>query len=167
MVKLLTSQEVSMKRVHVLAAAGLAALVLAPAAGAAGEPAAFATATRGSLNVVSEVIVVPRAVLLFGGWFNEAVPCNQFRRLVVVGRLEYRARGGGFRIIRREKTAVRMNCAEGGPNLGFTIKAAPNELSCPDGTWQPGRYSFLTRTTHLASGMRSIASLDWEVTGTC
>ena len=158
-----------MKRFQILVAstAALSALVLAPTGAAAGEPAAFATAARGTLHVVSEVIVEPRSALLFGGWFNEAIPCSEFRRLVVVGRLEYRAPGGGFRIIRREKTGVRMNCAEGGPNLGTTIKAAPNELSCPDGTWQPGRYFFLTRTLHKASEIRSIASLDWEITGTC
>jgi hypothetical protein len=158
-----------MKRIHVLAvaAAVVAALSAAPSAGAAGEPAAFSTAARGTLNVVSEAIVEPKLVLLFGGWFNEGISCSEFRRLVVVGRLDYRAPGGGRRTIRREKTGVRMNCAEGGPNLGFTIKATPNELDCPDGTWQPGRYTFLTRTVHKASRLRSIVTLDWEITGTC
>ncbi len=76
------------------------------------------------------------------------------------------ASGPTKRVVRNRKGRV-GNCSEGGPNLGFTIKAKRHGLACADGTWRPGTYSFITRTTHRASKLRAIGSLTWEKTGTC
>ena len=59
------------------------------------------------------------------------------------------------------------NCAEGGPNVGFTIFAKPNGFACPNGNWRPGDYSFLTRTTELASGLQATAVLILTRTAAC
>jgi hypothetical protein len=102
-----------------------------------------------------------------GGWLNEAIPCTEFRRLVVRMRIDYVSPGGAARAIIREKTGVRQNCAEGGPNLGFFVKAAPNRLACPNGRWKPGDYTFTTRTTHKASRLRATGSVFYVRTGSC
>ena len=60
-----------------------------------------------------------------------------------------------------------MNCAEGGPNLGFHRTAASVGLACADGRWKPGRYDFVTRTKHIASGLVALGTLSWIRRGTC
>ena len=51
------------------------------------------------------------------------------------------------------------NCAEGGPNVGFTLNARANGFGCPNGKWRPGDYSFTTRTVEQASGLEATAVL--------
>jgi hypothetical protein len=62
---------------------------------------------------------------------------------------------------------VVANCAEGGPNMGFTFSARRLGMACPSGAWKPGRYSLATTTKHLASGLEAIASLGWVKRGSC
>lgn len=131
------------------------------------EPATFATARKGSLDVTSSILVTSKAVDQYGGWTDESKPCTAFRTLRVRAEIHFtRPSGTGQNRIRTRRSAM-MNCAEGGPNLGFSQTAASGSFACPDGRWKPGRYDFVTRTTHLASGLVSIASLSWIRRGTC
>ena len=60
-----------------------------------------------------------------------------------------------------------MNCAEGGPNVGFTFSPAEVDMACPNGSWKPGRYDFLTRTRHVRSGVVAVATLSWTKKKAC
>jgi hypothetical protein len=148
----------------VLAAVG--ALVLPTAAGA--EIAAFSEAKRGNLRVLSSVLLTRGAVEMMGGWLNPARPCAAERRLRVVATI-YRTRGNTSSVTRDRVTRRVMNCAEGGPNLGFQFDAETTEprLACPNGSWRPGRYDFVIRTKHLANGLVSVASLSWTKQRRC
>jgi hypothetical protein len=114
------------------------------------------------------VLLTRGAVDMMGGWLNDSRPCTAERRLRVVARI-YRTRGNSTSVTRDSVTRRVMNCAEGGPNLGFQFDAETTEprLACPDGTWRPGRYDFVTRTKHLASGLVSVASLSWTKRKRC
>ncbi|HLM33168.1 MAG TPA: hypothetical protein VK285_03800 [Gaiellaceae bacterium] len=134
---------------------------------AAAEPGTFATARKGALDVTSSIFVTSRAVDQFGGWTDETKACTAFRTLRVTTEI-FRTRpdGTGQHRIKVRQAPV-MNCAEGGPNLGFSRTAASVGLSCPDGRWKPGRYDFVTRTKHLASGLVALGTLSWIRRGTC
>lgn len=134
---------------------------------ASAEPATFATARKGSLDVTSSIFVTSKAVDQLGGWVDDSKPCTAFRALRVRAEIHFtRPNGTGLHRIRIRRSAT-MNCAEGGPNLGFTQAAASGGFACPDGRWKPGRYDFVTRTTHLASGLVSLGTLSWFRRGTC
>jgi hypothetical protein len=152
----------SRRTVAVVAAFGALALPTAAAA----ETSVFAEATDGDLRVLSSVLLTRMAVDMMGGWLNDAQPCTTERRLRVVVRI-FRTRGGTTTQFSDRVTARRMNCAEGGPNLGFQLDAADTGFACPNGTWRPGRYDFVTRTKHLASDLVSVASLGWNKRGAC
>jgi hypothetical protein len=153
-----------MSRKTLTAGAALVALALPTAAAA--ETSAFAEAKRGQLRVLSSVLLTWRAVDMMGGWLHGGQPCTTERRLRVVVQV-FRTRGGTTNDFRDSVTAKRMNCAEGGPNLGFQLDAADTGFACPNGAWRPGRYDFVTRTKHLASGVVSVASLGWNKQATC
>jgi hypothetical protein len=152
----------------VLLASLVAAVVLATGAPAAaqGEPAAFASTERGSLRVVSGAFVSPSSTDLRGVWLDETLGCDQWRGLRVSVLID-RVRAGRTTRIQRARSSAVRNCAEGGPNFGFTLRARGIGLACPDGTWQPGIYTFVVRTTHRASGLTSVLSLAWENTEAC
>jgi hypothetical protein len=134
---------------------------------ASAEPGTFATARKGSLDVTSSIFVTSKAVTLLGGWTDESKPCTAFRAIRVRGEIHFtRPNGTGQHRIRTRRRAM-MNCAEGGPNFGFSRTAAGAGMACPDGRWKPGRYDFVTRTRHLASGLLSIASLSLVRRGAC
>jgi hypothetical protein len=137
------------------------ALALPATAGA--EISTFSEAKLGELRVLSSVLLTRGAVDMMGGWLNEARPCTAERRLRVVARI-YRTRGNATSVTGDNVTRRMMNCAEGGPNLGFQFDA---RFACPDGSWKPGRYEFVTRTRHLASGLVSVASLGWTKRKPC
>ena len=144
-----------------LLVAGLVAaatLAAAPTASAVRDPGTFATARDGQLIVVSSALVSARTVEMMGGWNDEALACDQWRRLDVRILID-RVRGGTTQRVRRQVTQARRNCAEGGPNLGFVLTAASIGMACPDGTWRPGHYDFVTDTFHRARRLRAIASL--------
>ena len=134
---------------------------------ASAEPGTFATARKGSLDVTSSIFVSSKAVDQFGGWTDETVLCTAFRTLRVTTEI-FRTRpdGTGQHRIKVRQAPV-MNCAEGGPNLGFHRTAASVGLACADGRWKPGRYDFVTRTKQIASGLVALGTLSWIRRGTC
>jgi hypothetical protein len=153
---------------NLLIALGLAATALsaAPAASAQTEPGTFATARRGPLIVSSSALVSARNVEMMGGWNNDTLPCDVFRRLDVRILID-RVRVGTTNRVRRLRSSPVRNCAEGGPNFGFSIRASNVGLACADGTWRPGIYTFVTNTLHRASNLRAIATLFFEVRNPC
>jgi hypothetical protein len=153
-----------MSRTSIAAAAALVALALPTAAAA--ETSVFAEAKKGQLRVLSSVLLTRKAVDMRGGWLHDGQSCTTERRLRVVVDV-VRTRGGSTSGFSRLRTAKRMNCAEGGPNLGFHLDAADTGFACPNGTWRPGRYEFVTKTKHLASGVVSVASLGWTKQAAC
>jgi hypothetical protein len=150
----------------IAAAVAVASLAIAPAAAAAADPGTFASARRGSLLVVSSALVGNRNAEMMGGWTNDNVACTAFRRLTVKILID-RVRGGTTNRVQRMKSGLVQNCAEGGPNFGFFIRASNVGLACPDGTWRPGRYDFVTNTIHRTSRLRAIASLFFRITDPC
>jgi hypothetical protein len=147
-----------------IAAAAAALALSAPAALGANEPTAFATATSGNLNVVSDVLLAAASAEMKGVWFNDARPCSETRRLRVEVEVFY-SRGTTTSRVRLAKTGRVANCAEGGPNFGFVFRPARHGLACPNGKWKPGSYSFLTTAKDLRSGLAASASLLWQKTG--
>jgi hypothetical protein len=148
------------------AAVAAASLTTAPAAAAAVDPGTFAAAQRGSLLVASSALVGNRNAEMMGGWTNDNVACTAFRRLTVKLLID-RVRSGRTTRVQRRKSGLVQNCAEDGPNFGFSIRAANVGLACPDGSWRPGRYTFVTNTLHHNSGVRAIASLFFRITDPC
>jgi hypothetical protein len=146
----------------VLALGSVAAAMLAattPTASAATDPGTFATARDGNLIVVSSVLVTARRVEMMGGWNNESQSCNVERRLDVEILID-RVRAGNTTRFVDEISAPVQNCAEGGPNLGFQLRASDLGMACAtSGKWRPGHYSFVTDTLHRRRGLRAIASL--------
>lgn len=148
-----------------LLAAVLAGLLgSAVAAQAAGEPEVFASAKRGSLSVTSGVLVGPKAADLRGVWLDETRPCSETRTLEIEAEIDYVPTGK--RVVKQGsfKTA---NCAEGGPNMGWTITAKAAGFACPNGTWKPGRYALVTKTLDTKSKLKAIASVGWAKSGSC
>jgi hypothetical protein len=150
----------------------LAVLILLAAsaalAQAAGEPSAIADAHLGTLHVTSAVYVGPKSVDLMGVWQDSKFACTANRRMRIKGEVDYIPfRGHPSRPFVRTKTFVDVNCAEGGPNVGFTVTARKLGLACPNGTWKPARYNFLTRTTEPKSDLAATASVNWARPGHC
>ncbi len=54
------------------------------------------------------------------------------------------------------------NCAEGGPNMGFTLAAKAIGYGCPNGRWKPGQYTFVTVAVDHRKRLRAVASVGWE-----
>jgi hypothetical protein len=141
-------------------------LLLGVAAVATGEPTAFGTARLGSLTVTASVLVSAKAVDMRGVWNDPKVPCTTSRRLRVRVLVDRVASGKTKRVV-RSGTFADTNCAEGGPNVGFTIKARSAGFACPNGRWKPGLYHFLTRAKEPARGLEASASLDWTNRRSC
>ena len=154
-----------MRRFLIIAAVAFGALAVALPASA--EPEVFASAVDGDLMVSSSILVSGRATDMRGGWVKESLPCSTIRRLKVAIIVERVPGSGGARVVRKSKSRLVMNCAEGGPNMGFNLTARSLGMNCPDGRWKPGRYSLATTTTHLATGLKAIASLGWRKSGAC
>jgi hypothetical protein len=153
--------------VRLLVAAVAVLLGSAPLASAAGEPSTFAAARLGSLTVTSSVLVSPTAVEMRGVWQDTKRPCTATRRLSVRAQVDrVDAAGKTHRLIftRGFKDA---NCAEGGPNVGFSLTAKMLVSACPDKQWKPGIYTFVTTTTEPVRKLKAIASLSWQKSGPC
>jgi hypothetical protein len=151
-----------------LIAAGLAVagIVAATAAAAGPEKTASGIARSGDLRVMSSAIMLPRAADLRGGWLNEAIACTETRTLRVTVEIFW-SRGSSTRRVTRTRTVTVDNCAEGGPNVGFTLNARANGFGCPNGNWRPGDYSFNTTTVEQASGLEATAVLILTRTARC
>lgn len=157
-------------RRSILAAAGalVALAAAAPAQGALSPPTVFSEARQGDLRVFSSVLVFRTGVDMRGGWLNEAIGCDQWRRLRVRTLVVFSPPGASrSRIVAKKRTGVVQNCAEGGPNLGFTRSAASLGFACANGRWRPGSYDFVTTTRHVATGLLSAASVGWRVRNAC
>jgi hypothetical protein len=140
--------------------------VLGAAAVAAGEPSTFGIARLGSLTVTASVVIGPKDVDMRGVWNDPKVPCTVSRRLRVRVLID-RVVGGKTQRVRRSGTFRDANCAEGGPNVGFTLKAHAIGLACPNGRWKPGLYHFLTRAREPKRQLEASASLDWTNNRRC
>jgi hypothetical protein len=153
-----------MRRTLLVIAVLTAALALNATASAAIN--AFAEARRGNLHVLSSVLVSAKSVDMRGGWFNESLSCSTSRKLrvhVQVQRTTAHSSGG----VAMVKTGGVMNCAEGGPNFGFTLSPTDAGMACSDGSWKRGHYDFLTRTRHVRSDVIAVASLNWTKRKAC
>lgn len=154
------------KRTFAALATTAAGLVLAGAASAA-PPFAFGGAKLGSLTVTAGVLPSETSVDLQGVWNDPSVSCAATRQLIVKAEVFYSPASGQPKRIVRSKQGAVGNCAEGGPNFGFTIPATTKGLACPDGSWKPGTYSFVTFARHVATGLRAYASMNWDVEEPC
>jgi hypothetical protein len=153
-------------RMKVVGAIAALAAFAASSGPAIAEPFAFAQAERGSLRVVSGASVGARNADLRGVWLDETVGCDQFRGLRVAVLVEF-SRGSTTRRVARERTGAVRNCAEGGPNFGFTVRASRIGLACRNRTWRPGIYTFTVRTTHRATRTSALVSLAVEDRSAC
>ena len=145
----------------------LLALALAAPALAADEPGTFGMAQRGSLKIVSGVLLNDRGGEMKGVWLNVKQSCLTRRTLRVAIQIDLVSAAGKTTRIKRSRTGSVENCAEGGPNFGFDLKPRALGMGCASGRWKPGRYSMITKTTDLASGLIAQASLYRQVTRRC
>lgn len=152
-------------RLTLMAFAAVAGLAV-PIAAAADRPSATGMAQRGTLKVVSRVLLSERSGELKGVWYDSRKPCSAQRTLrvsyladLVVGARTTRKRGA--------RSGLVPNCAEGGPNFGFDVTARGLGMACPSGRWKPGRYAITVRTLDPASGLTASASLYYQETGRC
>jgi len=146
---------------------GCAALAIAAGADASKwPPSAAGSARLGTLSVTSGIILSPTNADLRGVWQDTRVRCTVSRRLKVQVDVFYR-HGATSSHRRRVGTFLDANCAEGGPNVGFTLTARSLGYACPDGRWKLGELDFVVRTTEPTRGLRATASLSWANTTRC
>lgn len=148
----------------VIGACTIVALTAGPSA-AVTEPAATGSAQLGRLIVSSTIVVSPTNVEMMGGWHDTAAACAHRRRLDVRMLIDRVDAGRTNRVRRQLSRAV--GCAESVPNLGLVIRAKSVGLGCPDGTWAPGIYSFVTNTLHRGRRLRAMAGLYLTVENPC
>ncbi|HZG37010.1 MAG TPA: hypothetical protein VEY87_14340 [Gaiellaceae bacterium] len=154
------------RHVRRVLALALAALLLGAAPAAAiDRPAATAMAQQGTLKIVSRALLDDRGGDLKGTWLNARQACSATRRLRASYEIDL-VLPNGTTIRRRPaaKTGTIQNCAEGGPNFGFAVRARRLGMACPNGNWRPGRYSMGIRTLDLRSGIAAHAHLYHQVT---
>jgi len=144
----------------------LSLLLVAPAL-AADDPSAYAMAQRGSLKVVSNVLLSPRGGEMKGVWLDGKRGCLDTRPLRVSIQIDLVAAAGKTTRIKRSRRGNVDNCAEGGPNFGFDLTPKAYKMACADGRWKPGRYALTTRTLDIRSGILAQASLYHQVTKCC
>jgi hypothetical protein len=152
-----------------VAGIGIMAVAAAAATGgaiAADRPSATAVAERGAQKVVSRALLDARGGELKGTWYDSRRSCLTQRRLRV-SYLVDRVAGGATTRRRAARTGLVENCAEGGPNFGFDVRARGLDMACPSGRWKPGRYAIVVRTLDTVSGLRAVASLYYQETRRC
>lgn len=145
----------------------LIALALAVPALAADEPGTFGMAQRGSLKIVSGVLLNDRGGEMKGVWIDAKQACNKRRTLRVSIQIDLVSPAGKTTRIKRSRSGLVDNCAEGGPNFGYDLRPRALGMGCASGRWRPGRYSMITKTTDAASGLIAQASLYRQVTRRC
>ena len=147
----------------------LAVLVLALAApaAAADDPGTFGMAQRGSLKIVSGVLLNPSGGEMKGVWMDARQPCAARRTLRVSIQIDLVSANGKTTRVKRIRTGLVDNCAEGGPNFGFDLTPRVYKMACANGRWRPGRYSMITKTLDVRSGISAQASLYHQVTRRC
>ncbi len=145
----------------------LLALALAVPALAADAPGTFGMAQRGSLKIVSGVLLNDRGGEMKGVWLDAKKGCLVRRTLRVSMQIDLVSAAGKTTRVRRARTGRVDNCAEGGPNFGFDLRPGALGMGCASGRWRPGRYSMITKTTDVASGLIAQAALYHQVTRRC
>jgi hypothetical protein len=143
------------------------ALGLAAPAVAADLPSAYGMAQRGSLKVVSNVLLSPSGGEMKGVWLDGKKGCLDRRTLRVAIHIDLVSPAGKTTRVKRSRTGFVDNCAEGGPNFGFDLSPRALGMGCANRRWRPGRYSLTTKVTHVASGLIAQASLYRQVTRAC
>jgi hypothetical protein len=143
------------------------ALAAAAPALAADLPEATGMAQRGSLKVVSRVLLSPTGGEMKGVWLDGRATCLTKRTLRVSIQIDLVSAAGKTTRITRARTGTVDNCAEGGPNFGFDLTPRAYRMACANGRWKPGRYSLTTRTLDVRSGILAQASLYHEITRRC
>lgn len=144
----------------------LSLAVAAPAL-AADDPAAYGVAQRGSLKVVSGVLLDPAGGEMKGVWLDGKRGCLDTRPLRVSIQIDLVSAAGKTTRIKRSRRGNVDNCAEGGPNFGFDLTPKAYRMACANGRWKPGRYALTTRTLDIRSGILAQASLYHQVTKRC
>ena len=124
-------------------------------------------AQRGSLKVVSRVLLSPTGGEMKGVWLDGNATCLTKRTLRVSIQIDLVSASGKTTRITRARTGFVDNCAEGGPNFGFDLRPRAYKMACANGRWKPGRYSLTVKTTHARSGLIAQASLYHQVTRPC
>ena len=142
-------------------------LLLAAPALAADDPSAYAMAQRGSLKVVSNVLLSPTGGEMKGVWLDGKRGCLDTRPLRVSIQIDLVSPAGRTTRVKRSRRGNVDNCAEGGPNFGFDLTPKAYKMACANGRWKPGRYSLTTRTLDIRSGILAQASLYHQVTKRC
>jgi hypothetical protein len=142
-------------------------LVVAAPAAAADDPGTFGMAQRGSLKIVSGVLLNPSGGEMKGVWIDAMQRCNARRTLRVSIQIDFVLAAGKTTRIRRARTGLVDNCAEGGPNFGFDLAPRAYKMACANGRWRPGRYAMITKTLDVRSGISAQASLYHQVTRRC
>lgn len=142
-------------------------LALAAPAAAADDPGTFGMAQRGNLKIVSAVLLNPSGGEMKGVWMDARQPCTARRTLRVSIQIDLVSANGKTTRIKRIRTGLVDNCAEGGPNFGFDLTPRTYKMACANGRWRPGRYSMITKTLDVRSGISAQASLYRQVTRRC
>jgi hypothetical protein len=142
-------------------------LVLVAPAAAADDPGTFGMAQRGSLKIVSAVLLNPSGGEMKGVWMDAKQPCTARRTLRVSIQIDLVSPAGTTTRIKRIRTGLVDNCAEGGPNFGYDLAPRAYKMACANGRWRPGRYSMITKTLDVRSGISAQASLYHQVTRRC
>ena len=147
----------------------LAVLTLAVAspALAADDPSAYGMAKRGSFKVVSNVLLSPKGGEMKGVWLDGKVGCLDKRTLRVSIQIDLVSPAGKTTRIKRFRQGSVDNCAEGGPNFGYDLTPKAYMMACANGRWRPGRYSLITTTLDVRSGIAAQASLYHQITRRC
>lgn len=143
------------------------ALALAAPAAAGDDPSAYGIAQRGSFKVVSGVLLSPTGGEMKGVWLDGKAGCLDRRTLRVSIQIDLVSPAGKTTRIRRSRQGAVDNCAEGGPNFGFDLAPKAYRMACANGRWRPGRYSLLTKTLDVRSGISAQASLYHHVIRRC
>jgi hypothetical protein len=145
----------------------LVALAFTVPAFAADVPGTFGMAQRGSLKIVSGVLLNDRGGEMKGVWLDGKKGCLARRTLRVAIQIDLVSAAGKTTRIKRSRSGRVDNCAEGGPNFGYDLKPRALGMGCANGRWRPGRYSMITKTTDTASGLIAQAALYHQVTRRC
>ena len=143
------------------------ALVFAGSAAATDWPGTFGMAQRGSLKIVSGVLLNSKGGEMKGVWLDVKQGCRVRRTLRVEMSIDLVSAAGKTTRVKRSRSAAVDNCAEGGPNFGFDLAPRTLGMGCANGRWRPGRYSMTTKTTDVRSGLIAQASLYHQVTQRC
>ena len=146
--------------------AGLVLALAAPAT-AADDPGTFGMAQRGSLKIVSGVLLNPSGGEMKGVWMDASRACSARRPLRVSIQIDLVSASGKTTRFRASRTGSVENCADGGPNFGFDLTPRAYKMACANGRWKPGRYSMITKTLDVRSRISAQASLYHQVTRRC